>query len=274
MPYRHAHWFVLALYPLAALAFWPNYLAQVGKAPMQMHLHGVTATLWLTLLVLQSWSIHSGQRAVHRKLGLLSLVLFPLFMAGGAGIFIGMAQRYVGQVTPFHATFAPSLGWLDVVAVAGFAWFFFQALRQRRNIPLHAGYLLATTVFLMPPITGRLTQLIPALTVTGPDEFWKMGLGFQLANALAAGIALAVGLLAVRGGRSGRPFFEAAGLTLVAALLFQFAGPAAWWTSLYAQAAAWPEIPFALAAGIAGAVIAWLGWTGGRRPAATAAAAA
>ena len=120
MPYRHAHWYLLALFPLAGLAFWPSYLSQLRTAPGEFHLHGITATLWLILLVAQSWTMHSGKRSLHRTLGTTSLVLFPLFLMGGVGIFFGMADRYV-QGSPFHALFAPKLAWLDFVAVAGLA---------------------------------------------------------------------------------------------------------------------------------------------------------
>ena len=37
MPYRYAHWYVLTLFPLAALAFWPTYLGQFRTAGVEMH---------------------------------------------------------------------------------------------------------------------------------------------------------------------------------------------------------------------------------------------
>jgi hypothetical protein len=170
MPYRHAWMFVLALLPLAGLAFWPSYLSQVATAPLQFHAHGVTATLWVLLLTAQSWSIHAGRRGLHRTLGLASLALFPLFLAGGMSIFIGMAQRFAGELSPFYTLWAARLAWLDIVAVAGFAAFYFEALRQRRTIPLHAGYLLATAIFLLPPILGRLTGAVMFATAGGPPD--------------------------------------------------------------------------------------------------------
>src|SRR5690348_3826679 len=79
MPFRHAHWFVLALFPLAALAFWRGYVSVLGTSPIEFHIHGITATAWLVMLALQSWSIHAGHRAFHRTNGLASFALFPLF---------------------------------------------------------------------------------------------------------------------------------------------------------------------------------------------------
>lgn len=263
MPLRHAHWYLLALFPLAGLAFWQGYLSRLATSPAQFHAHGITATLWLIMLVVQSWTIHSGRRRTHRPLGTLSLVLFPLFMAGGATIFIGMAQRFVAEQSPFYTMYAPRLAWLDVVGVGGIAYFFFEALRQRRKVHPHSRYMLATVFFLLPPIFGRLMPILPPLTPSGPEEFWKLGIGFQIANALAAAIAFG---LALQSGRHGRPFFLAGILTVVAALLYQFVGGTEAWRQLYARAAELPAVPFALAAALGGVAVAYAGWMAGKRP--------
>jgi hypothetical protein len=261
MPYRHAHWYLLALFPLTALAFWPSYISQLRTAPAEFHMHGITATLWLILLVAQSWTMHGGRRQLHRTLGTLSLLLFPLFLMGGTGIFFGMAERYI-EGAPFQAMYAPRLAWLDFVGVGGFAYCYYEALRQRRKVHPHAGYMLATAIFLLPPIIGRLTAI--PLGVTGPADFAKLEIGFQVANLLIAAFAF---LVAYRRGKHGRPFVVAGGLTLLSAILFQTIGATAAWESFYAGVADWPRLPFALAAGLAGILIAYAGWTAGKRQA-------
>ncbi len=260
MPYRHAHWYVLALFPLIAVAFWPGYLSDIRAAPAEFHVHGVTATLWLMLLAAQSWTIQQGKRQTHRSLGTLSLALFPLFLAGGVGIFFGMGERFIAG-SPFQAMYAPRLAWLDVVGVGGFAYFYFEALRQRRKVHPHSGYLLATAIFLLPPIFGRLSAI--PLGVTGPEDFAKLGTGFQIANVLVAALAFAI---AYRRGKHGRPFALAGVLTLVAAVLFQTIGGMPAWHALYARIAELPSTPFALAAALAGVGIGYAGWVAGRRP--------
>jgi hypothetical protein len=263
MPYRHAHWYLLALFPLAGLAFWQGYLSQIRTASWEFHAHGITATLWLMLVAAQSWTIHHGHRQTHRTLGTASLALFPLFLAGGVGIFIGMARRFI-EGSPFHAMYAPNLAWLDVVAVGGVAYFFFEALRQRRKVHAHSRYLLATVIFLLPPILGRLSPVVPGLSLAGPQDFWKLNIGFQLANGLTASIAFA---LAFHSGKHGRPFFLAGVLTLIAAFLFQTLGELAQWEALYARAADLPTAPLTLFATAVGIIIGYAGWVAGRRAA-------
>jgi hypothetical protein len=251
---------LLALFPLAAFAFWRGYISQISTASVEAHVHGITATLWLMLLVAQSWTIHGGHRAAHRSLGAASLLLFPLFLAGGVGIFFGMADRYVSG-SPFHAMYAPRLAWLDFVAVGAFAYFYYEALRQRRKVHIHARYLLATAIFLLPPIFGRL-MAIP-LGVRGPEDFAKLGTGFQIANLLVAAIAFA---LAFQSGKHGRPYALAGVLTIVGALLYQLVGGMATWQAVFARVADLPTTPFVIAAAFAGAGIGYAGWTAGRRP--------
>ena len=263
MPYRHAHWWILSLFPLAALAFWPNYLSVLSTSPPSLHFHGITASLWLALLATQSWSIHHGKRAFHKTNGLVSLALFPLFLAGGATIFVGMAQRYVTAATPFSAIWPPHLAWLDFVAIGGMAYFYFQALKHRRKVGPHSSWLLATAIFLLPPILGRLAPIPLGLDFSDPGVFAKMGPSFHLGNAAAALISFAI---AWRAGRNGRPFALAGLLTVLSSLLFEFPGGTAAWKSLYVHAAAIPTLPMAVAAALGGAAVGWAGWNAGKRP--------
>lgn len=259
MPFRHAHWYILSLFPLAALAFWPSYLSGFGSASWEFHAHGLTASAWLVLLAAQSWSIHHGQRAAHRTLGPLVLLLFPLFMAGGAGIFLGMAGRHAAGA-PFQALWAPSLFWLDVVAVAMSAAFVYLGLKHRREVKVHSAYLLATAIGLIPPILGRLSAI--PLGIRGPEDLARMHPGFHAANLIAAAIAF---VIAWRAGRAGRPFAVAGILTAASSLLFEWPGRSAAWEAIYSRLAGLPSLPFVLLAGLVGVGVVTAGWIAGRR---------
>ncbi|HEY0625220.1 MAG TPA: hypothetical protein VGD10_00650 [Allosphingosinicella sp.] len=262
MPYPRAHWYILALFPLAGLAFWPQYLSQFATASAEYHAHGITASLWLLLLAAQSWTVHHDRRVLHRRLGMASLLLFPLFFAGGAGIFLGMADRFANAVSPFYTMYASRLAWLDIVGVGAFAWFYFEALRSRRKVHLHSRYMLGTLTPLIAPILGRLMPILPPLSISGPQDFWKLGIGFQLANLFVAALFFT---LALRSGKHGRPFHLAAALTLLSALLYQTVGGMDWWKAFYAGLAPLPSAPFIMAAGVAGILVAYAGWIAGKR---------
>ena len=267
MPFRHAHWWILATFPLAALAFWPQYLSAFSTSPWSYHFHGLTASAWLVLLIIQSWSIQRGQRAFQRTNGLVNFALFPLVMAGGATIFVGMAERYVEAASPFYQLYPPNLAWLDFVSIVGLAWFYYQALVHRRFVGKHSSYLLATVMFLLPPILGRLAP-IPFGMHPGVPGFWEwLRVGFHVGNIATALIAFVIGS---RSGRNGKPFFLAGAMVLASSVLFEMPGGTAAWRSVYPSFAAIPAAALAAVAALAGAVVGWAGWEGGKRSAATA----
>ena len=82
MPYRFAHWLILMLIVLTVPAFWRSYLSDLSSSRIELHVHGVTASIWMALLAIQSWSIHNRHRRLHRTLGKASFVLFPFFLVG------------------------------------------------------------------------------------------------------------------------------------------------------------------------------------------------
>lgn len=263
MPFRHAHWWILAIFPLAALAFWPGYLSQFATSPASYHLHGITASAWLILLAIQSWSIQHGHRNFHRTNGLVSFALFPLFLAGGAAIFVGMAQRFIAAPNPFYTLYPPRLAWLDFVSVLGVAWFYYQALRYRRWVGKHSSYLLATAIFLLPPITGRLAPIPMGLNPAAPGFFEGLHMGFHYGNIAAAAIAAFIGW---RAGRNGQPFYIASGLMLLSSVLFEVPGGTKLWWAVYPMFAQVPTLLLALAAALFGALVGWAGWTAGKNP--------
>src|SRR4051812_41997624 len=95
MPYRYAHYYLLLLMALTALAFWPMYFSVLPNAGVALHIHGFTASLWIALLTFQSWAIHHRQNAWHRAVGIASLAIFPLFFAGSLLIVHTMASNFV-----------------------------------------------------------------------------------------------------------------------------------------------------------------------------------
>lgn len=260
MPYRHAHWYVLALLPLIGIAFFPTYWSVLPAAPWEFHVHGATAFAWLLLVGLQSWTIHHGQRLPHRAFGRSSLLLFPLFLAGGVGVLFGMSRQMVAG-SEFHTLYAARLVWLDAASVLMMAWFFHEALRHRRTVRLHSAYMLATVIALLPPILGRLTAI--PLGVTGPGTFDRLYPGFIAGQLLAAGIAF---LIARGRGAEGRPWRIAGWLSIAGGVAFATVGGMSWWRDLYAGAATLPSAPFMLTTLVAAGAVSWSGWQSGKRP--------
>jgi hypothetical protein len=270
MPYRHAHYWLLLLFPLTALAFWPDYFSDPGGAPLAFHVHGATASLWIILLAVQSWSIHARRSDLHRSVGYGSFVLFPLFTVGGLLVLQTMGQKFGDNFDPFYKTFGARLGIIDFIATVGIGYLFFMALKMRRKVHLHARYMLTTVFFLFPPIIARLLPALPPFAISGPDDFYRFGYGVLVAHALT--IALSVALY-FRAAKHGRPFLVIAALTGLTSVAFEIIGRTPAWESLFVAFATLPT-PVIVAVGlVASSAVTWLGWNAApaRRPVAASA---
>ncbi|MCC5869478.1 MAG: hypothetical protein JJU27_13315 [Gammaproteobacteria bacterium] len=245
MPYPRAHLVLLALVPLTLLAFWPSYFSRLGDVSLAFHLHGVTASLWLMMLIAQSWLIQRRSVALHRLAGRASFVLVPAFLAGGLLLLKAMAQHATMPAQPLMQIYGTRLGILDVIAMGGFAGLYFGALANRRSVQLHARYMLATPLLLLSPtLTRILVVYLPPLTIRSPEDFALFGTAVQVSNAIALLIAIA---LYASAPRHGRAFAITAGLIVLQILTFQWVGDMSWWRGLYLALAKVPDAALTLA---------------------------
>ena len=269
MPYRHACYWLLSLYPLTLLAFWPGYFSRLSEAPPALHFHGLTASLWIALVAAQVWTIHRRRNSLHKMLGYSSFLLFPLFLTGGLLVIQTMASATATGVSPFYNLFGARLGTFDFVSVVGIGYFYFMALKHRRNVQLHARYMLGTIFFLIGPILARFLGAIPPISIRGPESFDRFAMAFHLANLVAFAFTM---VLYARSGRSGRPMLIAAALIALQSLMFETLGATMAWQNLFMAIARVPTPAIASFGLAASAAIIWLGWISGQRSTASMAA--
>ncbi|MEA3264311.1 MAG: hypothetical protein U9R07_12605 [Pseudomonadota bacterium] len=272
MPMRRAHFWVLGMLVVTVIAFWPGYFSKLGGAKYHIHVHAIGAMLWTVLVAGQSWSIAAGQRSLHRTAGLASFVAFPLFLVGGM-------LSYQAEAVPLVATpdspdnlFIGPFGFFDGLANIGFAVLVHGGLKYRRNVQLHARYMVATLLFLVCPLLFRvLPRLLPILDSSTPET------AARFAYAMAAGNLGAL-LLAVwlwwQAPKWGRPFAIAGGFIVAQQVLFATVGTTAAWTDLFAQIVGINTGLLVIATLAASAAILWHGWVAGNAPVRQAAAAA
>lgn len=269
MPYRHAHWVLAALIAVAIVAFWPGYFGTIAGAPWGMHLHGVTATGWLVLLAVQSWSIQERRVALHRTLGQASLYYFPLFLAGAAAVILSMARATPSH--PLYQVYGDRLAATDGPSLLLLAWLFHRAIAERRQVRRHAAHLLATPLLLLPPILGRIVPVPDALTALSSDPI--PGFGWSVRIGAVTAIAIAVFLYARRP-RDGQAFLVTAAALSVFTVFFDTLGRSGFWHGAMRWLAAQPDAAVLGTAAALGALASWSGWVAGRRPARSVAATA
>lgn len=257
MPYRHAHLWLLALFPLIMLAFWPGYFGQFGTVPFALHAHGITAAGWLVLLTVQSWSIHARRAVWHRTAGLATFVILPLFAAAGPLALQGMAMLWRDHADPFHSAFGARLVVADMVAGPSVVLMVVYAFYRRRQVTTHAAAMLATALLVLPPVIGRLFPAVPGF----PHDGWAGFGGFRAAFQLAEAITLALALwLASRKPSARIAFGFAAVATAMQMLGFETLGRTAFWNRWVVTLTDIPPAPMSLAAGIAALTLLWWAW--------------
>ena len=267
MPYRHAHYYVLFVLAVIGLGFWPSYFSAIGHVPWQFHAHGVAATLWVILVATQSWTAHHNQLSLHRTAGKASLFLFPFLIAGLCAIIDVTAKGYVAGEGPVRSLFGASfLGGL-LVAVGAYVTLYYRALKHRRTVWVHAGYLLGTPIILFEsPFSRIMTDYLPAFAIRGPQDFPKIMATILWADALSLAFCAAVWW---RYRDRANPFLVTGGFVALQMVVMGMMGQVAWlWRALRVIG----EVPSAsvVATGFAvGAMTSWAGWNAGKRKAVT-----
>lgn len=257
MPYPRAHYYVAFVFFVTIVAFWPTYFGNLRDAPLAFHVHGIVASAWVVLVAFQSWSIHSRRNTLHRTSGLASLLLLPLLTGSLVMIANVSAARYL-EGGPYDNVVGPIFGYATAPAFIAYLVLFAQALRHRRQVYLHASYMLGTVFFLWEPAAARLlVGFFPPMAINGPADFHKV------ADAIALGIVLPF-LLAIylylRNRRMGTPFL------VVAVLLGSQIAGIYWFadTDAWRQVFGWyATLPATMTVGsgvLLGALAAWYGW--------------
>jgi hypothetical protein len=253
MPYRHAHYWLLALFPLIVISFWPGYFGHILTARPAQHAHGMAASLWLALLMVQSWAAHKRRLAWHRAAGLAVFAVVPLFAAAGVyGIRDMSAEMSAGS--PFESFSAPALAPDDVSSVIAFVGFVAAALAARRRTGRHAAWMIATALLVLPPLTTRLVQVLARFVGAPSPSLW---VSFLIGEGVTIGAAL---ILARQRPAEAKPFLVLVGIIVAQIAAYQLLGQNAGWRAALAAFGASPPLPSALAAGalsLATLILAW-----------------
>jgi hypothetical protein len=272
MPYRHANWFVGLTLAVIIAGFWPSYFTQFGTAPAAFHMHAITSTVWVALLMVQVWSIQNRKNSLHKAVGKASLILFPFMIVGFVAIINHTAWRLANEANPVTAAFAPSFGVGMASAIVMYLVLYYLALRQRRTIALHAGYMLMTPAVLFEsPFSRILLDHAPFLIFTG-SGFPQIVLD-SIVISMGLVVVFCLGLYAFNR-KHGAPFLLTAIMIAIQAALMYFAPSIGVLRTGMEAYASLPDMLTLIAAFAIAAAVTWAGWThGAPRPRAGRAAA-
>jgi hypothetical protein len=263
MPYPRAHLYVLLVMAVTVAGFWESYFSTFTEGPWQFHTHGIAASLWVILVATQSWTAHRRHFGWHVAAGKASLLLFPFLIGGLAAIIDLTSKGYVAANDPTRILFGGSFLIGLALAIAAYVTLYYRALRYRRKLWLHAGYMLATPLILWEsPVSRLLIKYVPGLGIAGPQDFPHILQSIIWAMATALIFCLVVRW---RVGKKAHPFMVAAFFIVAQMVTMGLLGDL---PILGASLLFIGHLPSAavVAFGMAvGALTSWAGWKAGKR---------
>jgi len=141
---------------IVLVGFSKTYFNNPGEFSFYHHLHGISATLWMIMLIIQPYLALKGKLKTHRLIGRFSLVLVPLIIIGGI---IMMKMMIQGQAN-YPPNIVYTLAFIDACTLVGFAVLYFLALYFRKNLMLHSRFMVSTIFGPLVPALSRLFLFI------------------------------------------------------------------------------------------------------------------
>lgn len=141
-----------AFFALALIAFWPSYISRPATFAPYTHLHAAAASIWMILLIAQSWAIGARNVPLHRLLGKLSYGLGPLLVISILLLAHSRIQGISGEayaIQTYILYLQVSLGFLFALSYALAIW-------NRRSVARHSRFMVCTALTLVDPVVIRI----------------------------------------------------------------------------------------------------------------------
>jgi len=174
--YKYAHIYLALGLVVVLIGFSKSYFNKLSEFSFSYHLHGISATLWMLLLIIQPYLFQKGKIKTHRLLGRSSLVLVPLIIIGGV---IMMKLMIQGQAN-YPPNIVYTLAFIDVCTLFGFAVLYILALYFRKNLKLHSRFMVSTIFGPLVPALTRLYLIVLAVASNFTDALTYSYLAVEL----------------------------------------------------------------------------------------------
>ena len=141
------------------IVFWGfsnSYFGKLGQTKMPYHIHGISATLWMILLIVQPYLYSKGNLKFHKYLGWSSVIIVTVMVLAGFNMMKLMIQNQ--EFYPPNIVYR--LAFIDAVTLLGFIVIFLLAIFYRKNLQLHAR-LMVCTIF--GPLNPAITRIFFSL---------------------------------------------------------------------------------------------------------------
>ena len=159
--FKHFHLWMLVPFAISVLGFSYSYYFNLANATFHQHIHGISATLWYVLVIIQPYLIINKRNAQrHKVLGVIGIMLAGI-VAGSAFAIIPKNIDDVGQLDVngfFNPTFAYFAALIDIVLVSLFIVSVSIAILsiKKNKMTDHVQWLMASVFFVLSPALLRM----------------------------------------------------------------------------------------------------------------------
>lgn len=218
--YRNAYLYFIIAALVTAFAFMPSYFQRLTKTDLGHHLHGITAMLWILMMIVQPLLYRNGLITWHRRIGKLSFIIVPVFIFSGLNMVNAMlvAKDHYPPQLPYQLAF------IDFFTIIMFLGFYVLAIVNRRNVQLHARYMVGTVLAILNPALTRFLFYFPFIT--------SFNMSLNVSYVIIEIILLILLIDDNRSGRIRAPYVIALVLLGIQHLLMNFAKDWEWWREL------------------------------------------
>ncbi|OZV68177.1 hypothetical protein [Winogradskyella aurantia] len=150
--YKYAHFYLTLGLVIVLLGFSTTYFSRLGEFTIPYHIHGISATLWMILLIIQPYLFQKGKLKAHRYLGWSSLLLIPTIVICGI---IMMRMMIQGQEN-YPPNLVYQLAFIDACTLVSFALLYALGLIYRKKLKLHSKFMVATIFGPLLPALARM----------------------------------------------------------------------------------------------------------------------
>jgi len=224
--FQKAHLWLIIPFLIVFLGFYFSYWSKFKEAQFTQHLHGLTATAWFILIIVQPFLYQKSKMDLHRRLGIIGV-----FIAGGV-VFSAMQiipnnLRLENVVEHLRYSFV----FADFIFVIGFSYAVIMAIINKNNIDLHARYLFSTVFWVMLPALSRLIYFPLFINYGFPTPISFLQCVYIAGGLIILALIVLILLDYLRERKFFRPYVLVTVTNGIVLLLWGYFGSAPWWRS-------------------------------------------
>lgn len=219
-----AHLWLIIPFVIAFIGFYFSYWSKFTEAAFYQHLHSLSATSWFVLIIVQPYLYQKSKMGLHRKLGVIAV-----FLAGG--VVFSALQIIPNNLTlgNISETLRYSFSFADFIFIIGFSYSVIMAVIHKKDIDLHARYLIATVFWVLLPALARLIYFPILISYGHPTPITFQQVVYIAGALILLALVILILLDYKRSKRFYTPYILVTVTTAFVLLVWDYIGQAAWW---------------------------------------------